>query len=267
MAGCATPKQATARSAIQAAHTDPAVARLITQVTTVPSAILNATAKEPVVSFGVPAKRITGTPLTNGGKPEVFYDSTQYCPYCAAQNWPLIVALSRFGTFAGLTTIRSSAWSDGAARIPPLDSWSFYHSTYTSRYLAFVPLEQRSNELISPKANPAKATSYRLLERPTAAQLALVRKYDTGKGVPFLDFGNKRVLTGSLFLPQDLLFGGTTRPLTWSEIAASLRKPDSRAGQSILSAAAYLTAELCVLTANQPHSVCTPAVRALEPQS
>jgi hypothetical protein len=196
----------------------------------------------------------------------VFYDSVQYCPFCAAQNWPLIVALSRFGTFTGLTRIRSTAWSDGIVNIPPLDTWSFYHSTYTSRYLAFVPVEEASNQLVTPKANPAKGSSYRPLQKLTPAQKALVKKYETGKQkmVPFLDFGNKLVLAGAQYPPQDLLGVGGKSPLTWSQIAASLNDPNSQAGESIRNAAVFLTADLCVLTANKPQSVCTPPIRALE---
>jgi hypothetical protein len=258
MAGCAAPKQAA-----QAARTDPVTARLITEVTTVPQATLNTAAKGAMMT-GLPPSKVTGSPLTVAGKPELFYDSVQYCPYCAAQNWPLIVALSRFGTFTGLTPIRSTAWSDGIANIPPLDTWSFYHSTYTSRYLAFVPVEERSNELITPKANPANGGSYRVLQKLTPAQLALVRKYESRKQVPFLDFGNKLVLAGALYPPQDLLGVGGKSPLTWSQIAASLRDPNSQAGESIRNAAVFLTADLCVLTGNQPRSVCTPPIRALE---
>ena len=43
-----------------------------------------------------------GSPLSSGGKPEVLYVGTEFCPYCAAESWSLIVALSRFGQFSGL---------------------------------------------------------------------------------------------------------------------------------------------------------------------
>jgi hypothetical protein len=33
---------------------------------------------------------------------------------------------------------------------PPLDTWTFYRSGYTSRYLTFVPVETRSTELGNP---------------------------------------------------------------------------------------------------------------------
>ena len=41
--------------------------------------------------------------LTADGKPEVLYVGAEYCPFCAAERWPVVVALSRFGTWSGLS--------------------------------------------------------------------------------------------------------------------------------------------------------------------
>jgi hypothetical protein len=38
------------------------------------------------------------------------------------ENWALIVALSRFGSFSGLSTSRSPYFED----VPPVDGWTFY---------------------------------------------------------------------------------------------------------------------------------------------
>ena len=43
------------------------------------------------------------------GKPEVLFIGAEYCPFCAAQRWAMVNALSRFGTFTGLTTTHSSS--------------------------------------------------------------------------------------------------------------------------------------------------------------
>ena len=46
-----------------------------------------------------PLTATTGQPaLTSGGKPEILYVGAEYCPYCAAERWAMVVALSRFGT-------------------------------------------------------------------------------------------------------------------------------------------------------------------------
>jgi hypothetical protein len=63
----------------------------------------------------------------------------------------MIVALSRFGTFTRLRTIRSGTFNSALMptltdqSFPALDTWTFYGSGYTSKYLTFVPVETRSN--------------------------------------------------------------------------------------------------------------------------
>src|SRR5260370_29484940 len=50
-----------------------------------------------------PLKSVQGSPpVLNGptGKPEFLYIGAEYCPFCAAQRWAMVVALSRFGTFS-----------------------------------------------------------------------------------------------------------------------------------------------------------------------
>jgi hypothetical protein len=97
----------------------------------------------------------------------------------------MIVALSRFGTFTGLRTIRSGTY-DAALMptvtdqsFPPLDTWTFYGSGYTSKYLTFVPVETRSNVLVSRHANPQDKNSYTRLQRLTPAQQAIFASHPT----------------------------------------------------------------------------------------
>lgn len=71
------------------------------------------------------------------GKPEVFYWGAEFCPYCAAERWSLVVALSRFGHFSALPETTSSS-SDV---YPDTATFTFYGSSYTSSYIDFVPLE------------------------------------------------------------------------------------------------------------------------------
>jgi len=185
-------------------------------------------------------------PLTSAGQPEVLYVATEYCPYCVAQSWPLIIALSHFGQFTGLNVSRSPTF-DG---IPPVDGWTFYGSSYKSRYLAFAPVETYSNVLVSPKANPADRASYRKLQPLTPAEQAAVRQLDDAGQTPFTDYGGKFAETGSDIIPTALT------GLTWSQIAADLRRPDSTAGAAILDTATVLTAELCQLTGDRPAAAC-----------
>jgi thiol-disulfide isomerase/thioredoxin len=189
---------------------------------------------------------VSGPRLTKAGRPEVLYVGAGYCPYCAEENWALIVALSRFGRFTGLATSRSPRF-EGVA---PIDGWTFYGSSYTSPYLAFVPVETFSNVLVSPKANPGDAPSYRALQRLTPAQQAVFDKYDSQGSTPFIDFANEAAQTGSGILPS-LLAGKT-----WQQIAAALRQPNTPLGAALLNEANTLTAELCRLAGGRPVAVC-----------
>jgi Domain of unknown function (DUF929) len=248
---------------------NPALAKLITEVTTVPasavgsgsggagsysgalpsssSSVSSASSSLPLFEGSPSPTGPNARPLLSGGKPEVLYVATEFCPYCVAQSWPLIVALSHFGQFSGLSTSRSPTFEG----IPPVDGWTFYGSSYKSTYLAFAPVETHSNVLVSPNANPADKTSYRSLQRLTTAEQAVFHEFDGGGETPFLDFGGQATATGTAIIPT------TLAGLTWYQIAADLRRPASTAGAAILFSAAALTAELCQLTGNRPAAVCS----------
>jgi hypothetical protein len=199
---------------------------------------------------------ISGAALTSGGKPEVLYIGAEYCPYCAAERWAVIVALSRFGSFSGLAPIRSAA-KDGAGNAEPYPltpTWTFAKATYTSTYLTFTPVEGYTNV-------PDAATGfYTALQTPTAAQQALLSKYDAADqgAIPFIDYGNKFLSVGASYNPA-VLSG-----LTWAEIAADLHNRASPVAKAVLGTANYATAAVCALTSDQPASACTSAVRALQ---
>jgi tRNA A-37 threonylcarbamoyl transferase component Bud32 len=225
---------------------------ILRDVTTVPARTLNAVGPGPVTVFGS-LNGVSGLPLRKYGKPVVFYDGAEYCPYCATERWAMIVALSRFGTFRGLTTIKSSA-TDTPASIP---TWTFYGSKYTSQYLTFTAVEETGNVADS-------SGNYPKLQIPTVEQRLLLAKYDgtgpTAGSIPFIDFGNKYVQVGDMqgFTPSVL------EGQTWAQIAAALKNPVSPTAQAVDGAANWTTAAICTLTNNQPATACTPTVIALE---
>ena len=97
---------------------------------------------------------VNGTPLTSGGKPEVLYMGAEYCPFCAAQRWAMVNALSRFGTFTGLTTTHSSS-TDADPNTP---TWTFYKSTYKSNYINFTSVEETTNDRMGNSTNTSVPT-------------------------------------------------------------------------------------------------------------
>jgi hypothetical protein len=179
---------------------------------------------------------VTGVPAQlRDGKPIVLYVGAEYCPYCAAQRWPLAIALARFGVFHGLRPARSA--TDDV--YPGTATLSFHGSTYTSAYIAFDGVETRTSDNAP-------------LDSLTAAQQRLADAY-SGGGIPFLLLGGGYVQNGASYDPG-LLAGMSTQ-----DILTALSHPDSRVAQAVLGAANALTAALCQLTAGQPGGVCTSA--------
>jgi hypothetical protein len=197
---------------------------------------------------------VDGTALTSGGKPEVLYLGGEYCPYCAAQRWAMVNALSRFGTFTGLTTTHSSS-SDVDANTP---TWTFYKSTYKSDYLTFTPVEEYTNYRIG--NSTSTSVNYQTLQTPTAAQQAIGQAYDPTGSIPFFDLGNKYVQVGNLSPLSPTLLAGKS----WSQVAAAMNDPSSSLGKAIIGNANYMTAGICKLTSNKPATACTPAIQTLE---
>ena len=234
---------------------------LISQVTGVPAAVLTQVGPG---SVQTPPVGISGHPLTSDGKPEVLFVGAEFCPYCAAQRWGMIVALSRFGTFTGLATTHSAVL-DGAGDSEPYPNtrtWTFVHARFSSKYLAFTAVETNTNI-------PDTATGgYTALQSLTKDQQAIFAKYDAppyvpsadAGAIPFINFGNKWMIVGASYSPAVL------QGLTWAQITANLSHPSSPVAQGVLGTANFITASICSITKNQPASVCTPAVQGLEKQ-
>jgi thiol-disulfide isomerase/thioredoxin len=188
-------------------------------------------------------KKVSGTALMGpSGHPEVFYMGAEYCPYCAAERWPMIIALSRFGTFSGLKTTSSSSTDV----YPNTPTFTFHGATYASQYVDFVSVETTDRD-----RNP--------LESPTSAQQALVNQYDTSGSIPFVDFGNRYAFSGAMYLP-DVLSG-----MSWQAVADSLAQSSSPQAKAIVGSANLITAAVCKLTADQPATVCSSsAIQSIE---
>jgi len=213
---------------------------------TVPTATLDA--------VGSPASVVPPTSVGGGGailrgadgKPLVTYIGAEYCPYCAAERWALAVALSRFGTFSHL----SGTHSGSADVYPDTQTLSFYGSSYSSPYVDFQPVEEATNQQVG--------GTYQTLQTPTAAQTSLMSTYDATGSIPFLDIGNRYVITGASYSPQVL------QGLSREQIASQLSDPSSPVAQAIDGTANDITAAITRVTGSQPSSVAnSPAIAAI----
>ena len=231
----------------------PAVLKAVTQVDpSVSNTVGTGGVKNPLQAIKNPPPPLTGST----GKPEFLYMGAEYCPYCAAERWAEVVALSRFGTFSHLNETTSSS-SDVFPNTP---TFTFYHSTYTSSYIDFVSVETQGNVQDS-------SGNYPTLQTPTADQQNLLNTYDASPytssagSIPFIDIANKYVQIGLAqgYSAQDLA------GLQWQDIATDLSQPSSSVAQHILGSANYLTAAICIATNQQPGSVCNAsAIQQIE---
>ncbi|MGN6129585.1 MAG: DUF929 family protein [Nocardioidaceae bacterium] len=191
-------------------------------------------------------QKISAPALNAGGKPKVLYIGAEYCPYCAAERWPITVALSRFGKFTGLGTTHSAS-NDVFPNTPTL---SFHGASFTSKYVAFTGVETSSNKLVNGQYAP--------LDTPSPADQKTFATYDRppyvsgGAGaIPFIDIAGRYVSAGATYSPQ-LLAGKTHQ-----QIAAALKDPTSPIAQAVDGSANLFTAAICKVTGNKPGNVCT----------
>jgi len=220
-----------------------APASLVAEVTGVSPAVSNAVG----IGTGVSAPQVlTGQPklASTGGKPEVLYIGAEFCPFCGAERWSMVLALSRFGTWSGLKTTTSSLWDSD----PGTATFTFRNATLTSSSIDFVSVEHETND------NFGSGTR-KLFQPLTTAQGNLWQKYSSHfgetTGYPFVDFGNKVFVLGPSYDP------GVLAGLNQQEIAAKLTNPSDPVTQSIVGTANYLTAAICAMTGDQPASVCS----------
>ena len=137
-----------------------------------------------------------------GAKPELLFISAEFCPICATERWPMVVALSQFGTFTSLSQTHS-ALSDG-----DISTLSFYGSTFTSPYLSFVPVETTTNQ--------PSGGYYRTLETPTSSEIAIWAAAEGQQlAFPFLDIGGKSLLETAQY-PYQALEGHSFADITKS---------------------------------------------------
>jgi hypothetical protein len=174
-------------------------------------------------------------------RPVVFFYGAEFAPYAAAERWPVVLALSRFGTFGKLGLVQSSPTTAFAM----LSTFTFWQSHYSSHHVTLESVERYGT------INPTGAR-YLPLEAPDGRESAAVAAYGSGaNSFPLLDVGNRYVLDGSAFTPGALV------GLTQDQIAGFLSNPLSPLTQAVVTSANEITAAICALDGQQPAAVCS----------
>jgi len=210
------------------ASADAALAKLVA----LPQATLDASAAPNTAQ--APTKLQGSTALTQDGKPKVLYVGAEYCPFCAMERWPLIAALSKFGTFSGLKPTTSA--SDDVH--PNTPTWTFADATYSSDVLAFEAVETADREK-------------KPLQPLEGENAALFQKFNPGGGIPWITYGGTHATDGAT-VDANVLDG-----LSYDQIIAGIEDPSSDVGKTVNPAVNMITAQLCELTGGKPTNVCT----------
>jgi uncharacterized protein DUF929 len=186
-----------------------------------------------------------GSALTSGGKPEVLYIGAEYCPFCAAERWAVIVALSRFGTFSGLKYMESSS-TDKFANTP---TFSFRGATYASSYISFVSVEEKDRD-------------GNIIQTLTSQEQSFINSYDSAGNIPFVDIGNQ---TGNQYVTLNggSQFQPTVLSGNWTQIASQLNDHTTSIAQAVDGAANYLITAICKVDGGSPSSVCNQSFAGL----
>ena len=194
-------------------------------------------------SAGNAPTKIDGQASTVGGKPQIVYLGAEYCPYCAAERWSMVMALSRFGTFSKISLTHSSSTDT----FPNTQTFSFHGAEYSSDVISFSGTETQSNTLVNGR--------YSTLDTPSAEIENLASQYSAGS-IPFVYFGGKYVLSGATYDP------GVLQGKTAEQIATEMADPSSAIAKGAMGSANVLTAAICAATDQKPTTVCeSPGVR------
>ncbi len=222
-----------------------------------PSSLISTMASVPTAvydSVGVDSPTIPLTPLRSTGsaqswtaspkgsppKPVVFFYGAEFAPYAAAERWPLVLALSRFGTFDQLGLMQSSPTTAFA----DLPTFTFWQADYSSKYLVFQHVERYS-------ALDPTGGGYLKLEKPDARQAVAVSNYSSSPtNFALLDVGNRWLLNGSSYAPSGLA------GMTQDQVADDLTSPMSPLAQALIGSANEISAAICNADGQAPASVC-----------
>lgn len=248
------------------AGSTPVPAAVANQVTSVPLSDLVSAATSTKTG---PASGTTVTPpgpvnppttLTSAGKPEVFYEGAEYCPFCAAERWPMVMALAKFGTFSHLGQTSSSSTDPTNSNTP---TFSFNGSTFTSPNVVFTAVE--TQDRVGGK-----------LQTPTATQKALVKKYDNtpyvsanaANSIPFVLFGGKYLVSGSEFdgavLANDSMAQAANILTAPSSAQAAATSKLAAVSLATKATAGHLVGVICSITGDQPANVCSQVPASLK---
>lgn len=182
---------------------------------------------------------ISGPRLNAGSKVGVLYIGGEFCPYCAAQRWGLVLTLLRFGDVNGLRYMASSSTDSH----PNTATMTFQHVQYQSKLVSLQAVEvwDRHNHKLMP-LDAVQTKIFATYDAPPYTQYP--------GGIPFVYVDGHYMLT-DLMLPASDLTG-----MNWQQVADALADPRSKLFLEIMPNVNLMTAAICQLDGGNPADVC-----------
>ncbi|MFP3190094.1 MAG: DUF929 family protein [Thermoproteota archaeon] len=177
-------------------------------------------------STGVYATNLTyypnNSPITQEGKLVFIYVGAEYCPYCAAERWAIVMALSHFGNWSNLEPIYSAP-PQIEPNYPNIPTYTFVNAIYKSDKIVFWEVE-----LYNRYGNVS-------LQKMNSIEQQLFNTYNPSGGIPFISIGGIYFRIGSGVSPA--LFVG----LSFQEVQQQINSKQGPIYQAVYQESQQLT--------------------------
>lgn len=160
--------------------------------------------------------------ITQDGKLVFIYIGAEYCPFCAAERWAIVMALSHFGNWSNLQPIYSAP-PQIEPNYPNIPTYTFVNAIYKSNQIAFwsVELTNRYNNVSLQKMN--------------SIEQQLFNTYDPSGSIPFISVGGIYFRIGSGVSPA--LFVG----LSFQDVLQQINSKQGPIYQTVFQESQQLT--------------------------
>ncbi len=167
---------------------------------------------------------VTDEPLKRqSGKSLVFFMGAGFCPFCAAERWAIVNALSYFGKWDGLVETASADHDEKYLKIPTV---SFAHAKYESDYIEFVGRETADR-------------NFEPLQELREKDFEILDTYNPDQIIPFLLLDGQFMQVGAGYSPQIL------EGMNHAKVKAELANPASPVGKAMKTEVDNIAALIC----------------------
>lgn len=167
---------------------------------------------------------VTNEPLKMpGGKSLVFFMGAGFCPFCAAERWAIVNALSNFGRWEGLVETTSADHDEKYLDIPTV---SFARAKYESEYIEFVGRETADR-------------NFEPLQEIDEKDYEILDAFNPDQIIPFLLIDGQFMQVGTGYSPQIL------EGMDHAKVRTELANPASPVGKAMKVEIDNITALIC----------------------